>query len=125
MAAAEVGTSAGTGVPPEAPARPRRRKRRKVVGGGVAVVVVGGGVAFAVTGPYGGDDGRPAPRAGAGTSLVAVQEGPLSAQVDQSGTLSYAGGADGNPYSVVNQASGTYTWVPTAGAQIDCGETLY
>jgi multidrug efflux pump subunit AcrA (membrane-fusion protein) len=26
---------------------------------------------------------------------------------------------------VVDQARGTYTWVPVAGGQIDCGETLY
>jgi hypothetical protein len=87
-------------------------------------VAAGGGVALAVTGPY-GDDGEPARSAGAGTSLAAVQEGPLSSQVNQSGTLSYAGGADGTPYPVVNQAKGTYTWVPAPGAQIDCGETLY
>jgi Putative peptidoglycan binding domain len=106
-------------------ARPRRRrKRRAVLGGCVALVVAAGGAAFAVTGAF-GDDGEPAAKAGDGTSLVAVQEGPLSSQVDQSGTLSYAGGADGTPYPVVNQASGTYTWMPVAGAQIDCGETLY
>jgi hypothetical protein len=75
-------------------------------------------------GPY-GDDGKPATRAGDGTSLAAVQEGPLSSQVNQSGTLSYSVGAEGAPYSVVNRASGTYTWVPAAGTQIDCGETLY
>jgi hypothetical protein len=124
MAAAELGTPASTGAPPEAPGRPRRRKRRRIAGAGVAVVVAAGGVVLAVTAPYGGDD-KPARRVGDGTSLAAVQEGPLSAQVDQSGTLSYAAGADGTPYSVVNRASGTYTWVPTAGAQIDCGETLY
>jgi hypothetical protein len=100
--------------------------RRRILGGGVVLVVVaaGGGVALAVTGPY-GDDGKPATRAGDGTSLAAVQEGPLSSQIDQSGTLSYAARADGIPYSVVNRASGTYTWVPAAGTQIDCGETLY
>jgi hypothetical protein len=124
MATAEIGTPASTGIPPEAPARPRRRKRRRLLGGGVAVVVAGGGVVLAVTGPYGGD-GKPAKRAGEGTSLAAVQEGPLSSQVSQSGTLSYSVGADGAPYSVVNRASGTYTWVPAAGTQIDCGETLY
>jgi Putative peptidoglycan binding domain len=120
MATAETGTPASTGIPPEAPARPRRRRR--LLGG--AVVVVGAGVVLAVTGLY-GDDGKPAARAGDGTSLAAVQEGPLSSQVNQSGTLSYSAGADGNPYSAVNRASGTYTWVPAAGTQIDCGETLY
>lgn len=124
MATAEIGTPESTGISPEAPARPRRRKRRRLLGGGVVVVVAGGGVVLAVTGLYGGD-GKPATRAGDGTSLAAVQEGPLSSQVDQSGTLSYSAGADGTPYSVVDQASGTYTWVPAAGTQIDCGETLY
>ncbi|GAA4634441.1 hypothetical protein GCM10023196_075980 [Actinoallomurus vinaceus] len=124
MATAEIGTPASTGPPPEAPARPRRRKRRRLLGGGVAVVVAGGGVVLAVTGLH-GDDGKPATRAGGGTSLAAVQEGPLSSQVGQSGTLSYSAGADGTPYPVVNQAKGTYTWVPGAGTQIDCGETLY
>ncbi|GAA2119400.1 peptidoglycan-binding protein [Actinomadura napierensis] len=93
-------------------------------GAALAVVAVGGGVAIAVTGSY-SDDGKPSTSAGAGTSLVAVQEGPLSSQVDQSGTLAYAGGADGTPYPVVNQAKGTYTRLPVAGTQIDCGETLY
>jgi HlyD family secretion protein len=124
MATAEIGTPESTGISPEAPARPRRRKRRRLLGGGVAVVVAGGGVVLAVTGLYGGD-GKPATRAGDGMSLAAVQEGQLSSQVDQSGTLSYSAGADGTPYSVVDQASGTYTWVPAAGTQIDCGETLY
>jgi hypothetical protein len=126
MAEAELGTPASIGISPEAPARPRRRKRRGLLGGGVVLVVVaaGGGVALAVTGPF-ADDGKPAARTADGTTLAAVQQGPLSAQVSQSGTLSYAAGADGLPYSVVNQAHGTYTWVPAAGTQIDCGETLY
>jgi len=125
MATAEIGTPASTGVSAEAPARPRRlRRRRGLLGGGAALVVSGGGVVLAVTGLYGGD-GKPATRAGAGTSLAAVQQGPLSSQVNQSGTLSYAAGADGSAYPVINQARGTYTWVPAAGTQVDCGETLY
>ncbi|GLY78344.1 peptidoglycan-binding protein [Actinoallomurus iriomotensis] len=124
MATAEIGTPASTDVSPEAPARPRRRRKWRGLLGGVVAVVVVGGVLLAVTGLL-GDDGKPATRAGDATSLVAVREGPLSSQVSQSGTLSYSAGADGNPYSVVNRASGTYTWVPAAGAQVDCGETLY
>jgi hypothetical protein len=124
MATAEIGSPAGTGSSPEAAARPRWWRKRRRPLGGVAVVVAGGAVVLAVTGLYGGD-GRPAAKAGDGTSLAAVQEGPLSSQVGQSGTLSYAGGADGTPFSVVNRAKGTYTWVPAAGTQIDCGETLY
>jgi multidrug efflux pump subunit AcrA (membrane-fusion protein) len=123
MATAEIGTPASAGVSPETPA-PRRRRGLLGVGVALALVAAGGGVALAVTGLY-GDDGKPATRAGDGTSLVAVQEGPLSSQVSQSGTLAYSTRADGTPYSVVNRASGTYTWVPAVGTQIDCGETLY
>lgn len=123
MATAETGM--GTGDSEQPPARPWwRRGRRVLLGGGIAVVVAGGGVVLAVTGLY-GDDGAPAAKAGTGTSLAAVQEGPLSAQVSESGTLSYAAGADGSPYAVINRASGTYTWLPAPGAKIDCGATLY
>ncbi|MFA1540275.1 efflux RND transporter periplasmic adaptor subunit [Actinomadura monticuli] len=110
----------------KAPARaPRRRGRRRVIGGAVVVAAaVAAGAAFAATGSSGGD-GEAGTAAGGGTSLVAVQRGPLSSQVSQSGTLSYASGAGGTPYPVVNQARGTYTRVPVAGAQVDCGETLY
>ncbi|HEX6470418.1 MAG TPA: peptidoglycan-binding protein [Streptosporangiaceae bacterium] len=124
MPAAELGAPATTGVSDETPARPRRRKRHKIVGVVVALVVAGGGVVLAATGPY-GDGGEPATRAGGGTALVAVRRAALSAQVNQSGTLSYAARADGTPYVVVDQARGTYTWVPAAGTQVDCGETLY
>ena len=123
MATAEIGTPASTGTSPETPARPRW-KRRGLLGGGVVVVVVVGGVVLAMTGLF-GDDGKPATKVGGGTVLVAVQEGPLSSQVSQSGTLSYSAGAGGTPYSVVNQARGTYTWVPAAGTQVDCGDTFY
>lgn len=109
----------------DVPVRPRRRRsRRKVIGGGVVLAVVAAvGVAVAVTGSSGDDGGTEATTGG--TSLVAVQQGPLSSQVSQSGTLAYAGGAGGDPYPVVNQAKGTYTRLPAAGAQVDCGETLY
>ncbi|MFG2250460.1 efflux RND transporter periplasmic adaptor subunit [Spirillospora sp. NPDC048823] len=110
----------------DAPARlrPRRSRRRMIGGGAVLAVVAAVGAAVAVPGSS-GDGGAAETTAGGGTSLVAVQKGPLSSQVGQTGTLSYAGGAGGAPYPVVNQAKGTYTWVPVAGAQIGCGETLY
>jgi hypothetical protein len=96
-----------------------------MIGGGVVLAVAAAvGMAVAMTGSS-GDDGKTETTAGGGTTLVAVQQGPLSSQVSQSGTLSYAAGAGGAPYPVVNQAKGTYTRVPAAGAQIDCGETLY
>lgn len=118
---AETGTPPGTGTPAETPSRPRWRR---LLFGGAALVVAGGGVVLAVMTRY-GDDGKPATGTGPGTSLATVREGPISSQVSQSGTLSYSAGADGTPYPVVNRASGTYTWVPAVGTQIDCGETLY
>jgi hypothetical protein len=105
----------------EAPARPWWRRRLVA---GVAALVVAGGVVLAVTGLTGGGD-PPDQKAGAGTTLVAVQEGPLSSQVSETGTLAYSAGADGNPYAVINRASGTYTWVPETGTEVDCGDTLY
>ncbi|MCQ0007137.1 efflux RND transporter periplasmic adaptor subunit [Actinomadura madurae] len=107
----------------DAPARPPRRRRR-MIGGGAVLAVVAAVAAVAVTAPS-GDGGDAETATVGGTSLVAVQQGPLSSQVGQSGTLSYAAGATGTPYQVVNQAKGTYTRMPVAGAQIDCGETLY
>jgi hypothetical protein len=123
MPTAEIGAPASTGTSPEAPARPRWKRGGPLVVG-VAVLVAAGGVVLAVTG-LSGDDGKPAKKAGDGTTLVAVQEGPLSSQVSENGTLAYSAAADGNPYSVINRADGTYTWVPATGTQVDCGDTLY
>jgi peptidoglycan hydrolase-like protein with peptidoglycan-binding domain len=54
-----------------------------------------------------------------------VVRGKLSATVLDSGTLTYRARADGSPYSVINQARGTYTKLPDAGEQVDCGGPLY
>jgi hypothetical protein len=59
------------------------------------------------------------------TSLATVTRGRLSSQVNQSGTLGFAAQSDGSPYELVNQASGTFTALPSVGAVIDCGRTLY
>ncbi|GLY72981.1 peptidoglycan-binding protein [Actinoallomurus iriomotensis] len=115
---------------PEAPdttGAPGRAKRRRFRRGrsvaGVIVVLAAGGAIVAVH-PFGGGEGTPPP-AGAGGSLVPVRQGPLSAQISQSGTLSYAAQDDGTPYSVINQVPGIYTWAPNAGDQVRCGRILY
>ena len=41
------------------------------------------------------------------------------------GTLTYRARSDGSPYSVINQARGTYTELPDAGDEVDCGDVLY
>jgi hypothetical protein len=49
----------------------------------------------------------------------------LSAMVSQAGILTYRARSDGSPYSVINQARGTYTQLPTAGQVISQGHVLY
>ncbi len=45
--------------------------------------------------------------------------------VSQAGILTYRARSDGSPYSVINQARGTYTQLPTAGQVISQGHVLY
>lgn len=59
------------------------------------------------------------------TSTAKVQRGPLSATVSLAGSLTYAASADGSPYTVINQASGTYTELPTIGQVVTPGHVLY
>jgi Putative peptidoglycan binding domain len=105
------------------PRRPRRRGRL-VAGAAVVVLVVAAGAVVAVTDPFGGQEQPPATVA-AGTARAVVREGPLSSQVNQSGTLSYTAQPDGSPYSVVNHAGGIYTSLPSAGQVVECGQVLY
>ncbi|MCO6009023.1 peptidoglycan-binding protein [Actinoallomurus purpureus] len=106
------------------PAKPRRRRRRFVrVGAAVLVLAVAAGIAVAAK-PF-GEGKKPAPQAAGGSSLATVRRGPLSSQVDQSGTLSHVARDDGTPYAVVNHADGIYTWVPSTGDDITCGKVLY
>jgi hypothetical protein len=58
-------------------------------------------------------------------STVKVEKGSLSAMVSSNGTLTYRARSDGSPYSAINQASGTYTKLPEAGDEVDCGDVLY
>ena len=86
----------------------------------VAVVVVGavvGGVALF---------GRKAPAKAAGidnaaaTSTASVAKRSLTAQTNVSATLGYAGS-----YSVINQAVGSFSQLPTVGDVIEPGQVLY
>ena len=45
--------------------------------------------------------------------------------VSQDGTLTYRARSDGSPYSVINQAGGTYTELPDDGDKVDCGDVFY
>jgi multidrug efflux pump subunit AcrA (membrane-fusion protein) len=103
--------------------RPRRPGRRAawLLGAGailVVVVVVG---ASALTGSS--DPGANA--ADEPPGLATVERGRLTAQVYATGRLGYAARPDGTPYSVVNQATGSYTKLPSAGDEIGCGAPVY
>lgn len=54
-----------------------------------------------------------------------VERRTLSAVVSQAGILTYRGRSDGSPYSVINQARGTYTNLPTLGQVVSQGHVLY
>jgi len=80
-------------------------------------------VALAATAGCGGTKASPAAEEPATTAMV--EQGPLSAVVSLDGTLSYRARSDGSPYSVINQARGTYTALPEVGAKIGCRGVLY
>jgi hypothetical protein len=58
-------------------------------------------------------------------TTVQVEKRELSAMTSLSGTLTYQAGPGGSPYSVINQASGTYTELPMPGQVISQGQVLY
>jgi hypothetical protein len=54
-----------------------------------------------------------------------VEKGQLSAMVSLAGTLTYRAQSDGSPYSVINQTSGTATWLPEVGQVVEHGQVIY
>ena len=86
----------------------------------LAVIAAVGGVAVTSGAKPATAAAQPAP------ALTArVEKRTLSATVPQDGTLTYRARPDGSPYSVVNQARGTYTTLPTLGQVIHQGQVLY
>ena len=59
------------------------------------------------------------------THTAQVEKRTLSAMVSQGGILTYRARSDGSPYSVINQAQGTYTELPELGQVISQGHVLY
>ena len=59
------------------------------------------------------------------TNTAQVEKRTLSATVSQGGILTYRARSDGSPYSVINQAQGTYTELPGLGRVISQGHVLY
>jgi hypothetical protein len=54
-----------------------------------------------------------------------VEQRELAARVSLSGALTYRAQSDGSTYSVISQASGTYTELPVLGQVISQGQVLY
>jgi peptidoglycan hydrolase-like protein with peptidoglycan-binding domain len=96
-----------------------RRKTWALAGAAVlAGVSVSGAVAASHT-------KQAAPAAQAPVDTATVEKGTLSAMVSLSGILTYGARADGSPYTVINQARGTYTHLPYVGDKLACGDALY
>jgi peptidoglycan hydrolase-like protein with peptidoglycan-binding domain len=102
-------------------ARPRRLGRRGwSLLAATAVLLAAGGIGVAVSDPFASRArGGLADNASA-TALDKVTQRSLASQTQVDGTLGYAG-----DYSVVNQLSGTVTWLPAVGRRVRQGQTLY
>ena len=115
------GPTAGT-VAAEPGGGRRRGRGRWVVAGVVAVVIVAG---VAVAGARGVFGGSGSPSAGAATSsyrtaTATVARRSLVSQTPVDATLGYAGS-----WNVVNQATGTFTALPTVGQVVRQGQVIY
>jgi peptidoglycan hydrolase-like protein with peptidoglycan-binding domain len=97
-----------------------RRKIPALAAAGVLVVaVVIGGVIVG----SGGNKTSAAQESPANTAKV--ERGKLSDSVSQAGILTFRARSDGSPYSIINQAGGTYTKLPDNGDKVACGDVLY
>jgi Putative peptidoglycan binding domain len=88
--------------------------------GVLAAAAVIGGVLVTSGGRTASAAARPLP-----VGSTRVEKRTLSAMVSQGGILTYRARSDGSPYSVINQAHGTYTQLPTLGQVIRQGHALY
>lgn len=97
-------------------------KRKAVVLAGVAVLVAALATGTAIT--SGAEQTTSTDRKEPANTATVVK-GKLSAMVSVHGTLTYRARSDGSPYSVINQARGTYTELPHDGDKVDCGDVLF
>ena len=97
------------------------RKTWLLAGAVVLVTVAATGGVVAAFSPKQATPGPQEPPA----NTALVEKGTLSARVSIYGTLTYRARPDGSPYSVINQARGTYTELPVDGDKIACGDVLY
>jgi peptidoglycan hydrolase-like protein with peptidoglycan-binding domain len=98
-----------------------KRKRWLLAGAAVLVAVLAAGGVVVISSTKQRATAAPQPAA----NTAQVERRTLSATVSQAGTLTYRARSDGTPYSVINQAVGTYTKLPAAGQVISQGRLLY
>jgi hypothetical protein len=97
-------------------------QKRWIVTGAALAATVLAVLAIVVRASAGGSSD---PTSGDAPATATVERGKLAMQVSATGTLTYASQADGSPYSIVNQATGVLTGLPSVGDVIKCGHALY
>jgi hypothetical protein len=97
-----------------------RRKTWVLAAAAVLIALAATGVVVVVSGPT--QRALAAQRSSVNTARVV--KGTLSAMVSQAGILTYRARSDGSPYSVINQARGTYTELPVVGQVISQGHVV-
>jgi peptidoglycan hydrolase-like protein with peptidoglycan-binding domain len=95
--------------------------RRRAFAGAAVLAAAGVAVVVLSTGAEPATVSAQAPPA----TTARVERGDLSSTISLAGTLTYRAQPDGAPYPAVNRASGTYTELPDAGDEVDCGDALY
>jgi hypothetical protein len=98
-----------------------KRKRWVLAGAVVVVAVIATGGVVVLSSPK--QAAAAAPQSSANTATIDERE--LSATVSEAGILTYRARPGGLPYSVINQAQGTYTELPGLGRVIAQGHVLY
>jgi hypothetical protein len=98
-----------------------KRKTWVLAGAAVMAAAIATCGVVATSGAKQAAPATPEPR----TNTAKVEKGELSATVSLAGTLTYQAQSDGSPYSVINQAQGTYTKLPDLGQVISQGQVLY
>jgi peptidoglycan hydrolase-like protein with peptidoglycan-binding domain len=92
---------------------------RRWLAAGLAVVSVAVAVLL-IARPFRSQAREPHAADSVATSFATVESRSLSARTQVSGTLGYSGS-----YAIVNQASGTYTRLPSTGTVVKPGQVLY
>ncbi|MEO3786202.1 efflux RND transporter periplasmic adaptor subunit [Actinocorallia sp. B10E7] len=111
--------------PAPVPRAPRRRRGFRFAGGGLVLAAAVAAGLVATSGHPFGDGDPSSATADTNTATAEVRRGPLSAQINTDGTLTYTVRPDGTPHTAINKAAGVYTKLPSAGDVIKCGRSLY